>query len=33
MIDLKDISEIHDKIIISTSKYLDAPIITKDKTT
>src|SRR4030042_5332265 len=32
MIDLKDIPELHDKIIVSTSKYLDAPIITKDKT-
>jgi len=32
MIDLKDIPELHDKIIVSTSKYLDAPIITKDRT-
>jgi len=31
MIDLKDIPELHDKIIVSTSRYLDAPIITKDK--
>jgi PIN domain nuclease of toxin-antitoxin system len=32
MIDLKDIPELHDKIIVSTSKYLDTPIITKDRT-
>lgn len=32
MIDLKDVPELHDKIIVSTSKYLDAPIITKDRT-
>ncbi len=32
MIDLKDIPELHDKIIASTAKYLNLPIITKDKT-
>jgi PIN domain nuclease of toxin-antitoxin system len=32
MIDLKDIQELHDKIIVSTSRYVDAPIITKDET-
>ena len=31
MIDLKDISELHDKIIVATAKYLNLPIITKDK--
>ncbi len=31
MVDLKDISELHDKIIVSTAKYLGLPIITKDK--
>lgn len=30
MIDLKDISELHDKIIVSTAKYLNLPLITKD---
>jgi PIN domain nuclease of toxin-antitoxin system len=30
MIDLKDIPELHDKIIVSTAKYLDLPLITKD---
>lgn len=28
---LKDIPELHDKIIVSTAKYLGLPIITKDK--
>jgi PIN domain nuclease of toxin-antitoxin system len=32
MIDLKDIPELHDKIIVSTAKYLNVPVITKDKT-
>lgn len=32
MMTLKDIPEIHDKIIASTAKHLKAPIITKDKT-
>jgi len=32
MIDLKDIPELHDKIIASTAKYLNLPVITKDKT-
>jgi PIN domain nuclease of toxin-antitoxin system len=31
MIDLKDVHELHDKIIVSTAKYLDAPLITKDQ--
>ncbi|MBI4686401.1 MAG: PIN domain-containing protein [Nitrospirae bacterium] len=31
MIDLKDIPELHDKIIASTAKYLNLPIITKDE--
>jgi PIN domain nuclease of toxin-antitoxin system len=31
MVDLKDVLELHDKIIVSTAKYLDLPIITKDK--
>ena len=31
MIALKEIPELHDKIIISTAKYLNLPIITKDK--
>ena len=30
MVDLKDVSELHDKIIVSTAKYLNVPIITKD---
>ena len=29
--DLKDISELHDKIVVSTANYLNLPIITKDK--
>ena len=32
MITLKDITELHDKIIVSTAKYLNLPIITKDET-
>lgn len=31
MADLKDVPELHDKIIVSTAKYLDVPIITKDR--
>ncbi len=31
MVDLKDIPELHDKIIVSTAKHLNFPIITKDK--
>jgi PIN domain nuclease of toxin-antitoxin system len=31
MIDLKDIPELHDKIIVSTAKYLNVPLVTKDK--
>jgi PIN domain nuclease of toxin-antitoxin system len=31
LIDLKDIPELHDKIIVSTAKYLDSPLITKDR--
>ena len=30
MIELTDIPELHDKIIVSTAKYLDLPVITKD---
>lgn len=32
MVDLKDVPELHDKIIVATSKYLNLPIITKDET-
>src|SRR4030042_800438 len=32
MIDLKDIPELHDKIIVLTAMYLGLPLITKDKT-
>jgi len=32
MVALKDIPELHDKIIVSTAKYLNLPIITKDET-
>ena len=31
MIALKEVPELHDKIIASTAKYLRVPIITKDK--
>jgi PIN domain nuclease of toxin-antitoxin system len=31
MVGLKDLPELHDKIIVSTAKYLNLPIITKDK--
>ena len=31
MLDFRDIPELHDKIIASTAKYLDVPIITKDR--
>lgn len=31
MIDLKDVPELHDKIIASTARYLSLTIITKDK--
>ena len=31
MIDLKDIPELHDKIIVATAKHLNLPIITKDE--
>jgi PIN domain nuclease of toxin-antitoxin system len=31
MIGLKDIPELHDKMIVSTAQYLDCPLITKDK--
>ena len=31
MVDLKDVSELHDKIIVSTAKYLNLPVITKDE--
>ena len=32
MVVLKEVPELHDKIIVSTAKYLKLPIITKDKT-
>ncbi len=32
MIDLKDVIELHDKVIVATAKYLDALLITKDST-
>ena len=32
MITIRDIPELHDKIIVSTAKYLNLPIITKDET-
>ena len=31
MVELKDITELHDKIIVATAKNLGLPIITKDK--
>lgn len=31
MVALKDIHELHDKIIVATAKYLNLPIITKDE--
>jgi PIN domain nuclease of toxin-antitoxin system len=31
MVDLKDVFELHDKIIVATAKYLNLPIITKDR--
>jgi PIN domain nuclease of toxin-antitoxin system len=31
MVALKEVPELHDKIIVSTAKYLKLPIITKDK--
>ena len=31
MVDLKDVCELHDKIIVATAKYLNLPIITKDR--
>jgi len=30
MVDMKDVPELHDKIIVSTSKHLNVPVITKD---
>ncbi len=27
----KDVPELHDKIIVSTAKYLNVPLITKDR--
>jgi PIN domain nuclease of toxin-antitoxin system len=32
MISLRDIPELHDKIIVSTAKYLSLPLITRDDT-
>jgi PIN domain nuclease of toxin-antitoxin system len=31
LVERKDIPELHDKIIVSTAKYLNSPLITKDK--
>jgi PIN domain nuclease of toxin-antitoxin system len=31
MLDLKDIQELHDKIIVATTRYLNAPLVTKDR--
>lgn len=31
MVALKDVPEFHDKIIVSTAKYLNLPLIAKDK--
>jgi len=31
MVALKEVPELHDKIIASTAKFLKLPIITKDK--
>ncbi len=31
MVALKDVPELHDKIIVSTAKYLNLPIITRDE--
>ncbi|MBI5634634.1 MAG: PIN domain-containing protein [Nitrospirae bacterium] len=31
MVSLKEIPELHDKIIVSTAKYLNLPVITKDE--
>jgi len=31
MVDLKEIPELHDKIIVSTARYLNSPIVTKDR--
>ena len=30
MVETKEVSELHDKIIVATAKLLDAPLITKD---
>jgi hypothetical protein len=30
MLDLRDVPELHDKIIVSTAVYLGLPLITKD---
>ena len=32
MLDFKDLPELHDKIIVATAKYLNVPLITKDRT-
>ncbi len=31
LVELKDVPELHDKIIVSTANYLNSPLITKDK--
>lgn len=30
MMETKEVSELHDKIIVATAKLLDTPLITKD---
>ena len=32
MLEIKDLPELHDKIIVATAQYLAVPLITKDKT-
>ena len=32
MLEIKNLPELHDKIIVATAQYLDVPLITKDKT-
>jgi len=32
MVELKDVPELHDKIIVSSARYLNLPVITKDET-
>ena len=32
MLEIKNLPELHDKIIVATAQYLDVPLITKDRT-